>query len=163
MDGSLPGSSVHGVSQQEHWSRLPFPSLGDLPIAGIKPEFPKLAGRFFTTVPPGKPYTLVQFSRSVVSDSLQPHESQHSRPPCPSPSPGVHSNSRPSSRWCRPAISSSVVPFSSCLQSFPASGSFQWVSCFISKIGLIWGSDKLIQEKCWKQCLAYNHGYVNVN
>ena len=70
MDGSLPGSSIHGVSQQEHWSRLPFPSLGDLPNAGIKPEFPKLAGRFFTTVPPGKPYTLVQFSRSVVFDSL---------------------------------------------------------------------------------------------
>ena len=56
----------------------------------------------------------VQFSRSVVSDSLWPHESQHARPPCPSPTPRVHSNSRPSSRWCHPAISSSVVPFSSC-------------------------------------------------
>jgi len=66
----------------------------------------------------------VQFSRSVVSDSLQPHESQHARPPCPSPTPGVHSNSCPSSRWCHPAISSSVVPFSSCLQSLPASESF---------------------------------------
>ena len=54
----------------------------------------------------------VQFSRSVVSDSLQPRESQHARPPCPSPSPGVHSDSRPSSQWCHPAISSSVVPFS---------------------------------------------------
>ena len=63
----------------------------------------------------------VQFSRSVVSDSLRPHESQHTRPPCPSPTPGVHSNSRPSSRWCHPAISSSVVPFSSCPQSLPAS------------------------------------------
>ena len=63
----------------------------------------------------------VQFSRSVVSDSLWPHESQHARPPCPSPSPGVHSNSCPSSRWCHPAISSSVVPFSSCPQSLPAS------------------------------------------
>ena len=61
--------------------------------------------------------TSVQFSRSVVSDSLQPHESQHARPPCPSPTPGVHSNSCPSSRWCHPAISSSVVPFSSCPQS----------------------------------------------
>ena len=66
----------------------------------------------------------VQFSRSVVSDSLQPHESQHARPPCPSPTPRVHSDSRPLSRWCHPAISSSVVPFSSCPQSLPASESF---------------------------------------
>ena len=65
----------------------------------------------------------VQFSHSVVSNSLRPHESQHTRPPCPSPSPGVHSNSRPWSRWCHPAISSSVVPFSSCPQSLPASES----------------------------------------
>ena len=66
----------------------------------------------------------VQFSRSVVSDSLRPHELQHARPPCPSPTPGVHSNSCPSSWWCHPAISSSVVPFSSCPQSLPASESF---------------------------------------
>ena len=66
----------------------------------------------------------VQFSRSVVSDSLRPHETQHARPPCPSPSPGVHSDSRPSSQWCHPAISSSVVPISSCPQSLPASESF---------------------------------------
>ena len=65
----------------------------------------------------------VQFSRSVLSDSLQPHESQHTRPPCPSPTPGVYSDSCPSSRWCHPTISSSVSPFSSC-QSLPASGSF---------------------------------------
>ena len=70
-------------------------------------------------------FSSVQFSRSVMSDSLRPHESQHARTPCPSPSPGVHWNSCPSSRWCHPAISSSVVPFSSCLQSFPASESFQ--------------------------------------
>ena len=69
-------------------------------------------------------FSSVQFSRSVVSDSLWPHESQHARPPCPSPTPGVHSKSRPSSRWCHPAISSSVVPFSSCPQSLPASESF---------------------------------------
>ena len=67
----------------------------------------------------------VQFSRSVVSDSLRPHRMQHARPPCSSPTPGVYSNSCPSSRWCHPTISSSVVPFSSHLQSFPASGSFQ--------------------------------------
>jgi len=65
-----------------------------------------------------------QISRSVMSDSLRPHESQHARPPCPSPTPGVHSDSRPLSQWCQPAISSSVVPFSSCPQSLPASESF---------------------------------------
>ena len=66
----------------------------------------------------------VQFSRLVVSDSLWPHELQHTRPPCPSTTPGVHSNSCPSSWWCHPAISFSVVSFASCLQSLPASGSF---------------------------------------
>ena len=66
----------------------------------------------------------VQFSHSVVSDSLRPLESQHARPPCPSPSPGVHSDSHPLSPWCHLAISSSVIPFSSCPQSLPASGSF---------------------------------------
>ena len=70
----------------------------------------------------------VQFSHSVVSDSLRLHESQHARPPCPSPTAGVYPNPCPSSRWCHAAISSSVVPFSSCPQSFPASGSFQRVS-----------------------------------
>ena len=69
----------------------------------------------------------VQFSRSVVSDSLRPHESQHARPPCPSP---THSGSRPLSKWCHLAISSSVVPFSSCPQSLPASGSFPMSQLF---------------------------------
>ena len=69
-------------------------------------------------------YVSVQFSHSVVYNSLRPHESQHARPPCPSPTPRVHSNSRPSSPWCHPATSSSVVPFSPCPQSLPASGSF---------------------------------------
>ena len=68
-----------------------------------------------------KTWTWLQFSCSGMSDSLQPHELQHARPPCPSPTPGVHPNSCPSSRWCHPAISSSVVPFSSCPQSVPAS------------------------------------------
>ena len=67
---------------------------------------------------------IIQFSSVAQSDSLRPHESQHARPPCPTPTPGVYSNSCPSSRWCHPAISSSVVPFSSCPQSLPASGSF---------------------------------------
>ena len=65
-----------------------------------------------------------------MSDSLRPHESQHTRPPCPSPTPGVHSNSCLSSWWCHPAISFSVVPFSSCLQSLPASGSFPMSQLF---------------------------------
>ena len=69
-------------------------------------------------------FSSVQFSRSVVSDSLQPHESQHAWPPRPSPTPGVYSNSCPLSRWCHPVISPSVVPFSSCPQSLPASGPF---------------------------------------
>ena len=76
----------------------------------------------------------IQFSsvNSVVSDSLQPYESQHARPPCPSPTPGVHSDSRPSSQWYHPTVSSFVAPFSSCPQSFPASGSFPMSQLFIS-------------------------------
>ena len=79
----------------------------------------------------------VQFSLSVVSDSLGPHELQHARPPCPSPTPGVHSNSCPSSWWCHPAISSSAIPFSSCPQSLPASGSFQMSQLFA------WGGESI--------------------
>ena len=77
-------------------------------------------------------YSPVQFSHSVVSDSLWPHGPQHARPPCPSPTPGVYSNSGPLSRWCHPTISSSAVPFSSCLQYFPSSGSFQMSQLFAS-------------------------------
>ena len=74
----------------------------------------------------------VQFSCSVVSDSLQPYGLQHTRLPCPSPTPGVYPNSCSLSQWCHPTISSSVVPFSSCLQSFPVSGSFQMSQFFAS-------------------------------
>ena len=74
----------------------------------------------------------VQFRHSVVSNSLQPHGRQHTRLPCPSPTPGAYSNSCPSSRWCHPTISSSVIPFSSCPQSFPASGSFPVSQLFVS-------------------------------
>ena len=74
----------------------------------------------------------VQFSHSVMSNSLQLHELQHAGPPCPSPTPGDHSNSCPSSRWCHPAISSSVVPFSSCPQSLPASETFLMSQLFTS-------------------------------
>ena len=93
-------------------------------------RFGRCQGVHFTMVALNQPqwkyfyYSSVQFSRSVVSDSLRPHESRHARPPCPSPTPGDHSDSRPSSQWCHPAISSSVVPFSSCPQSLPASESF---------------------------------------
>ena len=79
----------------------------------------------------------VQFSRSVMSDSLRPHESQHARPPCPSPTHRVHSNSCPLSWWCHPAISSSVVPFSSCPQSLPGSESFPMGQL------LVWGGQSI--------------------
>ena len=77
-------------------------------------------------------FSSVQFSCSVLSDSLRPHRLQHARPPCPSPTPGVYSNSCPLSWWYHPTISSSVFPFSSCLQSIPASGSFPMSHSFVS-------------------------------
>ena len=77
-------------------------------------------------------FSSVQFSCSVMSDSLRPHGLQHTRPPCPSPTPGVSSNSCPLSWWCHPTISFSVVPFSSCPRSFPASGSFPMSQFFAS-------------------------------
>ena len=80
-----------------------------------------------------KKHLSVQFSHSAVSNSLRPHELQHARPPCPSPTPGVHSNSCPSSWWCHPAISSSVIPFSSCPQSLPA-----WVFSNESTLCMRW-------------------------
>ena len=95
----------------------------------------ELTGGFFSTRVTWEAHNYpgsVQFSCSGVSDSLQPHESQHARPPCPSPTPRVHSDSRASRRWCHPAISSSVVSFSSCPQSHPASGSFQMSQLFTS-------------------------------
>ena len=123
--------------RQEYWSGLPFPLPKDLPNPGIKPisciayigrqilyHWATLEGFSYHSV------SSVQFSGSVMSDSLRPHESQHARPPCPSPTPGVHSNSPPSSGWCHPAISSSVVPFSPCPQSLPASESFPMSQLF---------------------------------
>ena len=77
-------------------------------------------------------FSSVQFSCSVMSNSLWPHGPQHTRPPCPSPTPGVYPNSCPLSQWCHPTISSSMVPFSSCLQFFPASGSVQMSQLFTS-------------------------------
>ena len=95
--------------------------------------------RLHTTVYCRGIFTSAQFSSVTQScATLRPQELQHTRPPCPSPTPGVHSNSHPLSRWCHPAISSSVVPFSSCLQSLPASESFKW--CFIYMMVYIWCS-----------------------
>ena len=118
--------------RQEYLSGLLFPSPEDHPDPGTEPVSYALAGEFFTTEPPREPLIVysIQFSRPVVSDSLRPHELQHARPPCPSPTPGVHSNSHPSSQWCHPVISSSVIPFSSCPQSLPASESFPMSQLF---------------------------------
>ena len=106
-----------------------------------------------------------------MSDSLRPHESQHARPPCPSPTPGVHPDSDPSSQWCHPVISSSVVPFSSCLQSLPASESFPmsqlfaWsgqstgvsaLASFLPKKSQGWSpSEWVIIINCWQRCKTY--------
>ena len=105
VDFSLPCSSVHGIFQARvlEWVAIAFSVIQ---------------------------FSSIQFSPSVVSDSSRPHESQHARPPCPSPSPRVHSDSCPSSLWCHPAISSSVVPFSSCPQSLPESESFPMSQLF---------------------------------
>ena len=91
----------------------------DFPLKGKRHVSPSL--QIYPSHLPLSPFSSVQFSHSVVADSLWPHESQNTRPPCPSPTPGVHSDSCPSSQWCHPAISSSVVPFFSFPQSLPAS------------------------------------------
>ena len=116
-DYSLPGSSIHGIFQARilEWVAMSFSRRSFWP-------------RDWTWV-----FCIVsQFSHSVMSDSLRPQESQHARPPCPSQTPGVYSNPCPLSWWCHPAISSSVVPFSSCPQSLPASGSFPMSQLFAS-------------------------------
>ena len=125
------------VSQPHHWYHFgPDDSLlwGHSVHCRMFRSFPGLyplsANSTLQLWQPKMSFSSVQFSRSVVSDSLRPHESQHARPPCPSPAPGVHSDSRPSSQWCHPAISSSVVRFSSCPQSLPASGSFPMKNVF---------------------------------
>ena len=101
---------------------IPFPHPSPLPAPVTLSLFSKSVSLFLFCIYVYR-FRSVQFSRSVTSDSLGPHESQHVRPPCPSPIPRVHSDSRSSSQWCHPAISSSVVPFSSCPQSLPASES----------------------------------------
>ena len=125
--------TVHGILQARILEWVAFPFSGDLHNPGIELGSPALQADFFTNwaIREATIY-IVQFSRSVVSDSLRPHEPQHAMPPCISPTPRMYSNSCPLSRWCHPTISSSVVPFSSCPQSFPASGSFQMSQFFAS-------------------------------
>ena len=118
--------------RQESWSGLPCPPPGDLPDPGFQPASPVSPAKQVDSLPasPSLMYQirLDQISRSVMSASLRPHESQHARPPCPSLTPGVHSDSHPSSQWCHPAISSSVVPFSSAPKASQHQSLFQWVN-----------------------------------
>ena len=136
MDCSLPGSSVHGISQARllDWVAISYSRRSSL-LQGRSSSWPRdqiciscisrqILCQWVNTS------SSVQLTRSVVSDSLWPHESQHTRLPCPSPTPGVNRNSCASSPWCHPAISSSVVPFSSCSQSLPASESFSMRQLF---------------------------------
>ena len=154
MGCSPPGSSVHGILQVRilEWVAISF-SRGIFPTQELNPGLSYCRGILYHLSNQGSPLSKeyiftqmksswiilssVQFSHSVVSNSSQPHESQHAKPPCPSPTPGGYSNSCPSSRWCHPAISSSVIPFSSCPQSFPASGSFLMSQLFA------WGSQSI--------------------
>ena len=130
MNCGLSGSSVHGILQVRtlEWVAIPFSRISSQ-LRGWT-LVSHIAGRFFTIWATREDLSSVQFSRSVMSDSLWPYESQHARPPCPSPTPRVHPDSRPSSQWCHPAISSSIIPFSSCPQSLPASGSFPMSQLF---------------------------------
>ena len=105
-------------------------SLHELSDEAVQSVTRWIIRKFFLISSLWVPVLLSQFSCSVVSDSLRPHESQHARPPCLSQTPGVYSNPCPLSRWCHPAISSSVVPFSSCPQSLPASGSLPMSQLF---------------------------------
>ena len=108
-----------------HWSD----HRGSTLVTSSKPNYLPKA---IHLIPSYWGFSSVQFSRSVMSDSMRPHGLQHARPPCPPPTPGVYSNSCPLSQWCHSTLSSSVVPFSSHLQSFPASGSFQMSQFFTS-------------------------------
>ena len=124
-----------GSSQPRDWTQVTC-IAGKFLVVSATREAPFLSVMnvylIFTNLPLLCFLHSVQFSRSVVSDPLRPHEPQHARPPCPSPTPGVHPHSCPLRRWCHPTISSSVIPFSSRLQSFPASGSFQISQLFAS-------------------------------
>ena len=131
VDCSPRGSAIHGIFQARvlEWVAISFSRGSSRPEDWT--QISRIGGRRFTIWATKEVlFSSVQFSHSVVSDSLRPHESQHARPHCPSPTPRVHSDSRPLSQWCHPAISSSVVPFSSCPQSLPASESFPMSQLF---------------------------------
>ena len=130
-----------GFSRQEYWCGLPCPPPGDLPNPWIEPRSPTLQAHSLPSEHQGSPVNPTQFSCSVVSDCLQPHGLQHARLPYPSPTPRAYSNSCSLSQWCHPTISFSVIPFSSHLQSFPASGSFPLSQFFASGGQSIGGSD----------------------
>ena len=132
MDYSSPGSSVYGISQARilEWATVPFSRGSSQPRDQTHIFYIGRQILYHRVTREAPNIHSVQFRRSVVSDSLRPHESQHARPPCPSQTPGVYSNSCPWCRWCHPAISSSVIPFSSCPQSLPASGYFPMSQLF---------------------------------
>ena len=145
MDFGLPDTSVHGISQARilEWSAISF-SRGSFWLRDWTNIF--CIGRqiLYHWATREVQYLLsVQFSHSVISDSLPPHEPQHARPLCPSPTPRVHPNPCPLSWWCHPTTSSSVVPFSSCPQSFPASGSFPMSQLFAS------GGQSIARIRIW--------------
>ena len=156
MDYSSPASSVHETLQARTLEWVPCPPQGIFATQGLNPSLLHLLhwqASSLPLVPPVKPFSMlnpsllqflssqvlgelhecsVQFSRSVMSTSLRPHGLQQARLPCPSPTPRAYLNSCPLHRWCHPTISSSVIPFSSLPQSFPASGSFQMSQFFAS-------------------------------
>ena len=147
MDCSASGSFVHAVGQARILEHLVIAFFRGSSQNRDQTQVSCISGRFFTSEPPGKPvrykvkdkiisclvqFSSVQFSRSVMSDYLQTREPRYARPPCPSSTPRVHSKSCPLSRWYHPTISSSVVRFSSCPQSFPMTGSFQMSQLFAS-------------------------------
>ena len=147
---SPPGFSVHGFSRQEYWSGLHFLFQGIFPTQVLNPWFllsllhgqadslPLNYQGSWLNICIYIKYVSVQFSHLVVSNSLWPHGLQHARLPCPSPIHRVYSNSCPLNWWCHPTISSSVVPFSSRLQSFSASGSFRISQFFTTGGQSIW-------------------------
>ena len=135
VDCSPPGSSVHGIFQARILEWVTISSSRDLPDPGIESRSPELQADSLLVSHLGSPFWVfssVQFIRSVLSDSLWPHELQHARAPCPSSIPRVYPNSYTLSQWCHLIISSSVIPLCSCLQSFPAPGSFQMSQLIIS-------------------------------
>ena len=130
---SAQSSSINGNDQESKEMIINRAQTGlyfCIAISSIKPSMKKSCSRVLTSG--GRVWKIVQFSRSVMSTSLQPHGLQHARLPCPSSTPQAYSDSRPFSQWCHPTISSSVIPFSSCLQSFPVSGAFPVSQLFAS-------------------------------